>query len=129
MKAIHHIAIYTNHFDELAKFYKEYFYAVQDGAEYYNPDTHLKTCFLKFDGPVRLELMTKPDLAEQKSGPAKTGITHFAFSVGSNAEVDSLAADLFKAGCRVISPPRVTGDGYYESCVADPDGNEIEITK
>ena len=25
------------------------------------------------------------------------------------------------------SPPRTTGDGYYEAVIADPDGNLIEI--
>lgn len=27
-----------------------------------------------------------------------------------------------------ISGPRTTGDGYYESCILDPEGNQIEIT-
>lgn len=31
-------------------------------------------------------------------------------------------------GVEVVSGPRVTGDGYYESCVLDPDGNRVEIT-
>jgi hypothetical protein len=31
-------------------------------------------------------------------------------------------------GVRISSEPRVTGDGYYESVVTDPDGNEIEVT-
>ncbi|HEX3018271.1 MAG TPA: VOC family protein [Caproicibacter sp.] len=128
MKSINHIAIYTSNFDELVKFYKDYFFAIQD-SEYYNPNTKLKTCFLKFDGQTRLEIMTRPELDERKGGRYVKGITHLAFSVGSEAEVDSLTADLFKAGCQIISPPRVTGDGYYESCIADPDGNEVEITK
>jgi lactoylglutathione lyase len=28
----------------------------------------------------------------------------------------------------VVDGPRVTGDGYYESVVLDPDGNRIEVT-
>ena len=32
-------------------------------------------------------------------------------------------------GYPVISGPRVTGDGYYESCILDPEGNRIEITE
>ena len=32
------------------------------------------------------------------------------------------------AGVRIISEPRLTGDGYYEAVVADPDGNLVEIT-
>ncbi|MGL4368252.1 MAG: VOC family protein, partial [Spirochaetota bacterium] len=32
------------------------------------------------------------------------------------------------AGCAVTSAPRRTGDGYYESCILDPEGNTVEIT-
>jgi len=27
----------------------------------------------------------------------------------------------------VLSEPRITGDGYYESAVGDPDGNLVEL--
>ena len=44
----------------------------------------------------------------------------------------SACAALTKAisddGHTVIGQPRWTGDGYYESVVADPEGNWIEIT-
>ena len=36
------------------------------------------------------------------------------------------AADLERA--RILYGPRKTGDGFYESVVADPDGNRIELT-
>ncbi|MCI6715569.1 MAG: glyoxalase, partial [Lachnospiraceae bacterium] len=42
--------------------------------------------------------------------------------------VDELTAKLKNDGYEVISGPRTTGDGYYESCVLDPEGNQIEIT-
>ncbi len=31
-------------------------------------------------------------------------------------------------GYAVISGPRTTGDGYYESCILDLENNQIEIT-
>lgn len=31
-------------------------------------------------------------------------------------------------GYEVVSGPRTTGDGYYESCVVAIEGNQIEIT-
>ena len=31
-------------------------------------------------------------------------------------------------GYKVISGPRTTGDGYYESCIAAIEGNQIELT-
>lgn len=49
-------------------------------------------------------------------------------SIGSKEIVDQLTQTLIDTGCEHISGPRTTGDGYYESCVRDPEGNQIEIT-
>lgn len=51
-----------------------------------------------------------------------------AFSVGSREKVDALTARLKEDGFEVVSGPRTTGDGYYESCIAGIEGNQIEIT-
>ena len=59
---------------------------------------------------------------------ARTGFIHVAFSVGSKEQVDELTARLKTDGYSVISGPRTTGDGYYESCILDLEGNQIEIT-
>jgi lactoylglutathione lyase len=56
------------------------------------------------------------------------GLIHFAVSVGSKEKVDELTAKLRSDGYEIVGEPRVTGDGYYESCILDPDGNRIEIT-
>ena len=32
------------------------------------------------------------------------------------------------AGYEVVSGPRTTGDGYYESCIVAFEGNQIELT-
>ena len=59
---------------------------------------------------------------------ARTGYIHIAFSVGSKEKVDSLTSQLKADGYEVVSGPRTTGDGYYESCVVGIEGNQIEIT-
>ena len=33
----------------------------------------------------------------------------------------------FIAGCPILSGPRVTGDGYYEASLLDPEGNLLEL--
>jgi lactoylglutathione lyase len=71
--------------------------------------------------------MRSPDVTQPPEN-ARTGYTHLAFSVGSKAEVNALTARLQGDGYQVVSNPRRTGDGYYESCVLDPDGNRVEIT-
>ena len=42
--------------------------------------------------------------------------------------MDRITAKIKNDGYEVISGPRTTGDGYYESCILDPEGNQIEIT-
>jgi lactoylglutathione lyase len=42
--------------------------------------------------------------------------------------VEELTARLKADGYEVLSGPRTTGDGYYESCVLAVEGNQIEIT-
>jgi lactoylglutathione lyase len=32
-------------------------------------------------------------------------------------------------GFDVVSGPRTTGDGYYESCIIGIEGNQIELTE
>ena len=46
----------------------------------------------------------------------------------SKEKVDAITSRLKQDGYSVVSGPRTTGDGYYESCVVDLEGNQIEIT-
>ena len=72
--------------------------------------------------------MTKPGLADLNKPLNRTGYVHIAFSVGNKEKVDELTEKLRSAGYEVVSDPRTTGDGYYESCVVAVEGNQIEIT-
>ncbi len=123
---ITHIALYTNDLARARTFYETYFGGVA-GALYHNPKTGLQTYFLSFADGARLELMTRPQLEPAVDG-MHSGWAHLAFETESRAAVDALTARLQADGYTVVSGPRVTGDGYYESCVLDPDGNTVEIT-
>lgn len=61
------------------------------------------------------------------SGNVK-GFCHMAISVGSKENVDKLTEKMRCGEVEVISRPRMTGDGKYESVIADPEGNLIELT-
>ena len=68
-------------------------------------------------------------IMEEADHPEKSvGMSHLAFSVGSKEGVLALTEQITSDGYSLLSAPRNTGDGYFESCVADPDGNRIEIT-
>ena len=124
---IEHAALYVNDLEAAREFFVRFFGAAADEG-YHNPRTGFRSHFLTFDDGARLELMTRPDMTDAEKDLARTGWAHLAFSVGSEAEVDRLTAELAAAGYEVVSGPRTTGDGYYESCVLGPEGNQVEIT-
>ena len=124
---IDHIAIYTKKLDRLKAFYEYYFGGISN-TKYKNKTTGLETYFISFQDGTRLEIMTRPVLDNNSRELFHTGYIHIAFSVGSIENVNMLTQKLEEDGYPIISYPRTTGDGYYESCVLDPDGNQIEIT-
>jgi len=63
---IEHIAMYVRDLEGMKEFYKTYFGAVSN-EKYHNPRTGLSTYFLSFSDGTRLELMHRPDIAEEKA--------------------------------------------------------------
>ena len=120
-----HAAMYVRDLAAAKHFFENYFGA-ESGALYHNTATGFRSYFLSFGG-ARLELMQRPDMVEDQL-PNRLGYAHIALAVGSEAAVDALTARLRSDGYAVLSGPRTTGDGYYESCIAGPEGNLIEIT-
>lgn len=124
---IEHVAMYVNELEGAKNFFVKYFGAVANDL-YFNQKTGFRSYFLSFLDGARLEIMNKPGMSDPEKGPARTGYIHIAFSVGSKEKVDELTQTLREDGYQVISGPRTTGDGYYESCVLGFEGNQIEIT-
>lgn len=124
---IDHIAAYVLDL-EGAKSFFEKFFGGKSNDMYHNRLTGLKTYFISFPDGGRLEIMTRPEVSSAESNPYHHGFIHVAFSVGSKERVDSLTKELAETGYEVMSGPRTTGDGYYESAVRAFDDLIIEIT-
>lgn len=124
---IEHIALYVQDLKAARRFFVKYLGAASNDG-YHNPRTGFHSYFLSFEDGARLELMNKPEMPDLPKELARTGYAHIAFSVGSREKVDALTAELKADGYEVVSGPRTTGDGYYESCVIAVEGNQIEIT-
>ena len=121
-----HTALYVRDLEAMKDFYIRNFGA-RANQKYQNPKTGLQTYFLSFGAGARLELMTRPDLNARDKSAQEFGYTHIAFQLGSREAVDALTGILAQAGCPVLSGPRVTGDGYYEVSLQDPEGNLLEL--
>lgn len=129
MMKIEHVAIWVNDLEVMRSFYERYFEA-RAGEKYVNPKKNFQSYFLSFSSGCRLELMTMPGIPKSGNDVYKqfTGLVHFALSTGSRERVDQLTEILRKDGFEIVGEPRLTGDGYYESVVLDPEQNRIEIT-
>ena len=124
---IEHVALYVNDLESARDFFVTYLKG-KSNAGYHNKTTDFRSYFITFDDGARLEIMTKPGLTDLDKPLNRTGYIHIAFSVGNKEKVDELTGKLRSAGYEVVSGPRTTGDGYYESCVVAIEGNQIEIT-
>ena len=125
---IDHIAIWTPNLEGLRNFYIHYFDA-SCNEKYYNHSREFSSYLIRFDGDCSLELMEMPKIPRSRNNPIKQfiGLIHFAINVGSKVKVNHLTELLRKDGFKIVSEPRTTGDGYYESVILDPDGNRVEL--
>jgi lactoylglutathione lyase len=125
---IEHIALWSKDIERLKDFYQTFFNA-ECGQKYSNPKKAFESYFLSFAKGPRIEIMTIPGLIDHSADSSfMIGYSHLAFALGSEKEVDQMTQRMREAGVKIISEPRRTGDGYYESVVADPDGNSVELT-
>ena len=124
---IEHVAMYVNDLEAARDFFLKYLDGTSNDG-YHNKNTDFRSYFISFEDGARLELMTKPEIVNAEKPLSRTGYAHIAFSVGSKEKVDELTEKLRADGYEVVSGPRTTGDGYYESCIVAVEGNQIEIT-
>lgn len=124
---IEHIAMYVNDLEAVKDFFVTFLGGISNGG-YHNEKTGFRSYFISFEDGARLEIMNKQGLKDDPKTLNRTGYAHIAFSVGSKENVDELTRKISAAGYEVISGPRVTGDGYYESCIVAVEDNQIEIT-
>ena len=123
---IEHVAIWVRDLEGMCQFYVAMLGA-KDGTPYQNPHTGFRSIFLSFGDGARVELMSQSGQIPDKSQPSGFGYAHLAPRLGTTAAVDGTVARLESQGVVILSQPRVTGDGYYEAVLADPEGNRIEL--
>ena len=124
---IEHVAMYVNDLEKARDFFVSFLNGKSNDG-YYNEKTGFRSYFISFDGGARIEIMNKPCMSDDKKDLDRTGYAHLVFSVGSTERVDELTEQIRNAGYEVVSGPRTTGDGYYESCIVTFEGNQIELT-
>jgi lactoylglutathione lyase len=123
---LEHVALWTPNLERARQFYGDYFGAVATDW-YRDPGRQVSAYLLSFASGAQLELLQPAKLLAAGQGPV-VGCAHLAFTSGSAATVQALTERLRQAGYSIISEPGPTTQGRYQSIIADPDGNLIEIT-
>ena len=123
---IEHVAIYVNDLEAEKNFFVKYFGATA-GSKYSNFRNDFSNYFLKFDSGSRLEIMSRTSMVDAEKPKYRSGYHHIALEVGDRKDVDDMTKKMAADGVIVVSGARTTGDGWYESVVLDPEGNEIEL--
>lgn len=125
---IHHIALWAKDIELLKEFYCRWFNA-NAGEKYHNPKKDFTSYFLTFpDGGASLEIMNVPEMIDRNTADKLKGFCHVAISLGRKEKVDEMTERMRNSNITILGDPRTTGDGCYESVIADPEGNIIEIT-
>lgn len=126
---IEHVAIWCNNLEKMKSFYECYFEA-KSNDKYVNSSKGFSSYFLTLPEGARIELMTMNSIQTMPTDNSAPfiGLAHLAFSVGSEEKVNELTGKFTTDGYALLNGPRRTGDGYYESVILDPEGNQLEIT-
>jgi lactoylglutathione lyase len=124
---VEHVGLWVRNLELMRDFYVAEL-GGRAGPLYENARTGFRSYFLAFGDGARLELMSRPlDQAAEKPDPETFGYAHVAFRLDSRGAVDAAVDRLEAVGVVVLGRPRLTGDGYYEAVVRDPEGNRIEL--
>lgn len=123
---IAHVALWTRNLDAQVTFWQTVFGGKSNERYVSKNRPGFESHFITLEEGPTVELMTLPDISDAPSHPEFVGWAHIALNVGTKQDVDRLAESAQLNGT-LLSAPRMTGDGYYEAVIADPDGNRVEI--
>ncbi len=120
-----HVALWTDDLERSRDFYVRYF-GGKSNRKYENLKKGFASYFVSFEEGPALEIMQRQDISDPVFRE-HIGLAHLAFHASSNEEVDQWIERFRADGYSILGEPRVSGDGYYEGVIRDPDGNVVEI--
>lgn len=102
------VGMFVKDLEKAKDFFVSYFGA-QVHAVYNEEQNGFYSYILKFDEGPKLELMTKPEIVDEKKDPNRTGFVHICLKVDSRETLDEIT-ERFKAdGYQILYEPATVG--------------------
>ncbi len=123
-----HVAIVTGQLETMKNFYVKYFGG--RAKKWVSPDGEGVLYFILYENGTCLELEQQLKAKALPFAPkaSQTRIEHISFRVKDREEVCRLTKEIEEDGYTIIQQPTDYGcEGFFESCLLDPDGNLVEI--
>jgi catechol 2,3-dioxygenase-like lactoylglutathione lyase family enzyme len=122
---VDHISIRVSDFKKSKAFYAKLF-----GFLGFEPMEHYEDAAGWSNGKTRFWIgEADAEGKKHKHRIGDIGFHHYAFELGSRAEVDALGAFVVKLGAQIVDPPAEYYDDYYAVFFLDPDGLKLEGMK
>jgi catechol 2,3-dioxygenase-like lactoylglutathione lyase family enzyme len=122
---VDHISIRVSDFKKSKAFYAKLF-----GFLGFEPMEHYEDAAGWSNGKTRFWIgEADAEGKKHKHRIGDIGFHHYAFELGSRAEVDALGAFVVKLGTQIVDPPAEYYDDYYAVFFLDPDGLKLEGMK
>ena len=105
---IGNVGIFVKDLEGAKDFFVDYFGA-ELYATYNEEENNYYSYILKMGDGAKLELMTKPEIVDEKKDPNRTGFVHICIKLDSREDLDRVI-DKFKAdGYKILYEPATTG--------------------
>ena len=105
---IGNVGIFVKDLKGARRFFESYF-----GAKllksYNEPENNYYSDILELDHGAWLELMTKPEIVDEKKDPNRTGFAHLSIRVDSREKLNEVIEKFHAANYKIFYEPATTG--------------------
>lgn len=122
---ISNVGMYVKDLEKAKSFFEDCFGGTVH-AVYNEEENGYYSYILKFDEGPKLELMTKPEIVDEKKDRNRTGFVHICFKADCKEKVDEITAKFKSAGYEILYEPATVGGKEVRAITFED--NILEVT-
>ena len=105
---IKNVGLFVKDLEGAKKFFEDYF-DMQVHCVYNEEENGFYSYIMKFDSGAKIELMTKPEIVDDKKDKNRTGYCHICIKVDSQEKFEKIVAKMHADGYEVLYEPATVG--------------------